>query len=90
MGRRKRIEDDELLAIARDVFVADGFRASTREIARRAEVSEAILFQRFRTKPELFFAAMVPPAPDVEAILAAPQADIGPGVQLEEARPRRP
>ena len=84
MGRRKRIEDDELLAIARDVFVEDGFGASTREIARRAKVSEAILFQRFRTKPELFFAAMVPPAPDVEAILAAPQAEIGPGVQLEE------
>jgi len=84
MGRRKRIEDDELLAIARDVFVADGFGASTREIARRAEVSEAILFQRFRTKPELFFAAMVPPAPDIEAILAAPQAEIGPSVQLEE------
>jgi len=84
MGRRNRIEDDELLAIARDVFVADGFGASTREIARRAEVSEAILFQRFRTKPELFFAAMVPPAPDIEAILAAPQAEIGPSVQLEE------
>jgi AcrR family transcriptional regulator len=82
MTRRKRLEDDELLAIARDAFVAEGFGASTRAIAQRAGVSEAILFRRFRTKPELFFAAMVPPAPDLHAILDARSRK--PSRQLEE------
>jgi AcrR family transcriptional regulator len=84
MGRRRRIEDEELLAIAREVFVEYGFGASTRTIARRAEVSEAILFQRFRTKLELFFTAMVPPAPDLEAILASPGVAAEGAAQLEE------
>jgi AcrR family transcriptional regulator len=82
MTRRKRLEDDELLAIARDAFVAEGFGASTRAIAQRAGVSEAILFRRFRTKPELFFAAMVPTAPDLHAILGARSRK--PSRQLEE------
>jgi AcrR family transcriptional regulator len=84
MGRRKRIEDQELLAIARDVFVKDGFGASTRAIAHLAGVSEAILFQRFRTKPELFFAAMVPPAPDIHAILVSRMSSEEPSLRLEE------
>jgi AcrR family transcriptional regulator len=84
MTRRKRLEDDELLAIARDAFVAEGFGASTRAIARSAGVSEAILFRRFRTKPELFFAAMVPPAPDLHAIMAPDARSRKPPRQLEE------
>jgi Bacterial regulatory proteins, tetR family len=60
MGRRKLIEDHDLLAVARDVFVKRGFAASTREIARRAGISEAIIYQRHATKVHLFFAAMVP------------------------------
>lgn len=63
MGRRKTIGDDELLAVAREVFVDEGIGASSRTIAARAGVSESVLFQRFRTKADLFFAAMVPPAP---------------------------
>jgi AcrR family transcriptional regulator len=82
MTRRKRLEDDELLAIAREAFVAEGFGASTRAIAQRAGVSEAILFRRFRTKPELFFAAMVPPAPDLHTILVSGARK--PSRQLEE------
>jgi AcrR family transcriptional regulator len=61
MGRRKLIEDHNLLAVARDVFVKQGFAASTREIARRAGISEAVIYQRHATKAHLFFAAMVPP-----------------------------
>ena len=72
MGRRKTVSDADLLATAREAFVKLGSAASTREIARRAGVSEAVLFQRFSSKAELFFAAMVPPAVDVEAVLAAP------------------
>ena len=69
MPRKKTISDDELLAVARSVFVEHGFGASTKEIARRAGVSEGVLFQRFPTKAELFFASMVPPALDLSARL---------------------
>lgn len=72
MGRPKLIQDDELLAVARKVFVEKGIAASTRQIARRAGVSEGIIYQRFPTKADLFFAAMVPPAVDLEAMLAKP------------------
>ena len=61
MGRKQTITDDRLLAVARAAFVELGPSASTREIARRAQVSEGVLFQRFGTKANLFFAAMVPP-----------------------------
>lgn len=63
MARRKTIADADLLAAAREVFTEGGFGASTREVARRAGVSEGVLFQRFSSKRELFFAAMVLPAP---------------------------
>ncbi len=67
MARKKTISDTDLLATARDVFVETGFGASTREIARRAGICEGVLFQRYATKRELFFAAMVLPAPDPAA-----------------------
>jgi AcrR family transcriptional regulator len=83
MGRRKRVEDDELLAVAREVFVAKGIAASTREIARQAGISQAVIFQRHPTKAHLFFAAMVPPAWHVEDLLAAPAHDRSVVEQLE-------
>jgi len=83
MGRRKLIEDDELLAVAREVFVEKGIAASTREIARRAGISEAVIYQRLATKAHLFFAAMVPPALNVEDLLAAPANDLSALEQLE-------
>jgi AcrR family transcriptional regulator len=84
MGRRKRVADETLLAIARKVFVEKGFAASTRSIARRARISEAVIYQRYPTKLQLFFAAMVPPALDVEALLAAPAEDRGVQAHLED------
>lgn len=72
MGRRRTIGDDHLLAAAREVFTARGFGGSTKEVARLAGVSEAVLFQRFRTKGELFLAAMVPPAVDAAAFFPRP------------------
>ena len=75
MGRPKRIADDKLLAVARGVFVKQGVAASTREIARRAGISEAVIYQRHPTKAHLFFAAMVPPALNVEALLSISGAD---------------
>lgn len=65
MGRKQTISDDKLLAVARIAFVELGPSVSTREIARRAQVSEGVLFQRFGTKANLFFAAMVPPVLDL-------------------------
>src|SRR5438270_10495013 len=77
MGRRKTIADDEVLRIARDVFRRQGHTATTREIAEAAGVSEAVLYQRFGSKDELFFTAMRPRGPDVEQLLGpkAPPGD---------------
>ena len=76
MGRRKRVADADLLAVAREVFVEKGIAVSTREIARRAGISEAVIYQRHPTKAHLFFAAMVPPALNVEDLLAAPERSV--------------
>jgi AcrR family transcriptional regulator len=83
MGRRKRISDEALLAAAREVFVAEGFGGSTRAIARRAGVSEAVLFQRPRTQLDLFFAAMVPPPLDLAHLVVGAGHDQGAGRGLE-------
>lgn len=72
MGRRKIIEDDELLAKARDVFVKEGISVGSRKIAQEIGVSSSVLFQRFGSMEELFFAAMSPPAPDLPALLRDP------------------
>jgi AcrR family transcriptional regulator len=74
MGRPRLIDDETLLAIAREVFVRDGAFGSTREIARRAGVSEAALFKRFSTKAELFVAALAPPVIDIDALVKEAQA----------------
>jgi AcrR family transcriptional regulator len=58
MPRPVSIHDDAILAAAGKVFLAHGYQASTAEIARRAGVSEGSLFKRFRTKTDLFLAAM--------------------------------
>lgn len=69
MGRKKSISDQQLLDIARDVFVEKGIAASTREISSRAHISEAVIYQRYATKADLFFAAMAPPPLDLEELL---------------------
>jgi SAM-dependent methyltransferase len=43
MGRRKLVADDELLAVAHEVFVEKGIAVPTREIARQAGISEAVI-----------------------------------------------
>jgi AcrR family transcriptional regulator len=69
MGRQKSISDEEVLRIARNIFREQGHTATTREIAQAAGVSEAVLYQRFGSKDELFFAAMRPSGPDIEHLL---------------------
>ena len=73
MGRHKTISDADVLRVARDVFRAQGHTATTRLIAQAAGISEAVLYQRFGSKDELFFAAMRPTGPDVEALLGPPE-----------------
>ena len=73
MARTKTISDSDLLEIARQTFVEAGFGASSKEIARRAGVSEGVIFQRFSTKEELFFAAMTPPPLDLNEIFEHPK-----------------
>lgn len=70
MGRRKIIEDEQLLAKARDIFMREGISVGSRQIAQEIGISSSVLFQRFGSKEELFFAAMTPPAPDMTILLA--------------------
>ncbi len=69
MARHRTIRDDQLLKHAREVFLEGGAFGSTKEIARRAGVSEATLFKRYPTKAALFLAAMVPEQMDIEAVI---------------------
>jgi len=57
-GRPPTIDSEKLLAVAREVFLERGIRATTLEVAQRAGVSEGSLFHRFKTKDALFRAAM--------------------------------
>jgi AcrR family transcriptional regulator len=57
-GRPPSIDSEHLLAVAREVFLEQGIRATTFEVAARAGVSEGVLFHRFKSKEGLFSAAM--------------------------------
>jgi AcrR family transcriptional regulator len=70
MGRPQRFDNAELLAAARAVFARDGLAAPVKEIAAELGVSEAAVFKRYPTKADLIAAAMVPPPPDIAALLA--------------------
>jgi AcrR family transcriptional regulator len=76
MGRRKTISDEDVLGIARNLFRARGHAVTTRQIAEAAGISEAILYQRFVSKDDLFFAAMHPRGPDIEELLG-PKEPVG-------------
>jgi AcrR family transcriptional regulator len=69
VGRTKTIDDERILARARAVFRAGGHAASTRDVARAAGISQAVLYQRFGSKAELFLRAMTPDPPDLESLL---------------------
>ncbi len=68
MGRPKTIETSELLAIARNVFRRHGHTVTTRDVAKAAGVSQAVLYQRFKTKDALFYAALTQHAPSLSAL----------------------
>ncbi len=68
MPRNKTITDEEILNVARSHFIKQGVKASTRAIAKTVGISEAVIFQRFGTKEDLFFAAMVLPEAQLDTI----------------------
>jgi AcrR family transcriptional regulator len=57
-GRPPVISTERLLAVARGVFLELGIRATTSEVANRAGIAEGTIFHRFKSKEELFRAAM--------------------------------
>jgi AcrR family transcriptional regulator len=57
-GRPPVISRERLLEIAREVFLEHGIRATTAEVASRAGVAEGTIFLRFKSKVDLFRAAM--------------------------------
>jgi AcrR family transcriptional regulator len=67
--RRRRRSSAEIrrlmLAAARECFAQEGYAgATTKEIARRADVAEALLFRTFTSKEKLFEAAVLQPFDD--------------------------
>lgn len=68
-GRPPSIDTEMILAVAREVFLEQGFRATTQEVAERAGISEGSLFHRFKSKEGLFRAAMNLPEEAVPELL---------------------
>ena len=68
-GRPPKIDQAKLLKVAREVFLEHGIRATTAEVAERAQVSEGSIFYRFKTKEALFSEAMQIAEGDVPELL---------------------
>jgi AcrR family transcriptional regulator len=64
MSRPSVITEVQILDAARGVFLERGISATTAEVARRAGIAEGSIFKRFKTKIELFRAAMQPAMDD--------------------------
>ncbi len=78
MARTPTITYSQILAAARTVFLEQGFRATTVDVANHAGISSASIFKHFPTKEALFFAAMSE-APGDRIWTAALAAEIGQG-----------
>lgn len=70
MPRNKTITNDEIITVARTLFLENGINASTRDIAKAAGISEAVIYQRFGTKEDFFFAAMKLPETELDTIFS--------------------
>jgi AcrR family transcriptional regulator len=66
MARPTTITDAQILEAARRVFLERGISGTTAEVAREAGVAEGSIFKRWKTKQELFFAALAPDDEDPE------------------------
>lgn len=83
-GRPPSIDTDALLEVARQVFLEQGFRATTQEVAERAGISEGLLFHRFKTKESLFREAMNLPSEALPDLLLHAVEKLE-GMELREA-----
>ncbi len=81
MARPKSIQTDTILEAARKVFMRDGYQAGTARIAREAGVSEGSLFKHFKSKANLFLAAM-----EVEAGVTAWEERLMAGIGQRDPR----
>lgn len=74
-GRPQQISDELLLDAAAAVFLREGVGATTAEIARRAGVSEGLLFYRYKSKDDLIAAVIereLQPAPRMAELIRDP------------------
>jgi AcrR family transcriptional regulator len=78
MARTPTITQSQILKAAREVFLEQGFSATTADVANRAGISSASIFKHFPTKEALFFAAMSA-APRDRIWTAELEAEIGQG-----------
>lgn len=78
MARTPTITQSQILKAAREVFLEQGFSATTADVANRAGISSASIFKHFPTKEALFFAAMSE-APHDRIWTAELEAEIGQG-----------
>src|SRR5262245_23076725 len=60
MARPPSISDETILEAARAVFKDKGVLGTSADVAARAGVSEGTIFNRFKSKAELFRAALAP------------------------------
>lgn len=60
MARPTTISDDQILDAARQIFLEKGVSGTTAEVAKKAGVAEGSIFKRWKTKQDLFFAALKP------------------------------
>ncbi|MBK8256525.1 MAG: TetR/AcrR family transcriptional regulator [Polyangiaceae bacterium] len=72
MARTATIRDETILNAARELFLSRGIAATTADVAAKAGVSEGTLFKRFKSKDELFRAAMEAAPADVPWIRSLP------------------
>ena len=86
-GRPPKIDSSRLLAVAREVFLERGIRATTLEVAERAGVSEGTLFHRFKSKEGLFREAMQLPEARIPQLLLD-ALDVVEGLELSDALTR--
>ncbi len=59
MARPTTIRDEDILDAARAVLLEAGWSATSADVAKRAGVSEGTVFNRFKSKDELFHRAIV-------------------------------
>jgi AcrR family transcriptional regulator len=74
-GRPPQVSEETLLDAAAEVLLRKGAAATTAQIARRAGVSEGLLFYRYATKDELVAAVIerqLRPSPALEALVRDP------------------